>query len=118
MPKEYYRLSKRIVDAFWDLFVKIKYPKLAMLGVATATAFLLFRDPTVQSFFHSLGDLGYLSAFLGGMLFAFGFGAPFGVAILLTIADDVNILICGIVGGMGGAHCGLPHIQVHQTDLR
>jgi hypothetical protein len=90
-----------MVDAVWSLVVRIKYPKLALLGLTGVLAFLMFRDQSVQSFFHSLGDLGYLSAYLGGMLFAFGFGAPFGVAILLTIADDLNILVAALVGGLG-----------------
>lgn len=34
-------------------------------------------------------------------MFAFGFGAPFGVALLATIADDVNIYFAAVFGGMG-----------------
>lgn len=96
-----YRFSKRIVDGLWDLFVLIKYPKLLLMAITAFLAYGLFQDQGVQSFFHSLGGLGYLSAFLGGMLFAFGFGAPFGVAILATIADDLNIFIAAAVGGLG-----------------
>jgi len=96
-----YRLSKRIVDGLWDLFVLIKYPKLLLMAITAFLAYGLFQDQGIQSFFHSLGGLGYLSAFLGGMLFAFGFGAPFGVAILATIADDLNIFIAAAVGGLG-----------------
>ena len=96
-----YKLSKRIVDAVWDLMVKVKYPKVGMLAMVTIFAYLTFRLEEIQSFFHHLDQLGYVSALIGGMLFAFGFGAPFGVAILATIANDVNILIAGIVGGLG-----------------
>lgn len=94
-------MSKRIVDTFWDLIVKVKYPKIAMLMLVVIFAYLTFRLEDVQSFFHHLGQLGYVSVFLGGMLFAFGFGAPFGVAILATIADGVFIPIAGLVGGLG-----------------
>jgi hypothetical protein len=96
-----YRLSKRIVDGVWTFFVRVRYPKLLMLAGFAILAYWSFRMDSVQSFFHSLGDLGYFTAFLGGMLFAFGFGAPFGVALLLTIANDLNILLAGIVGGFG-----------------
>lgn len=95
------RAVKRIVDWTWDALVLIKYPKLVMLALVTVVAFALFRDDGVQSFFHELGDMGYLSAFFGGMLFAFGFGAPFGVAILLTISGDVNLLAAGVIAGTG-----------------
>jgi uncharacterized membrane protein len=99
--KSLHRFSKRLVDGVWMLTIKIKYPKLVVLAVAAVLAFLLFRSPGMQSFFHSLGEFGYLSAFFGGMLFAFGFGAPFGVAILLTIADDISILPAAVLGGLG-----------------
>ena len=95
------RAVKRIVDWTWDALVLIKYPKLVMLALVTVVAFALFRDDGVQSFFHELGDMEYLSAFFGGMLFAFGFGAPFGVAILLTISGDVNLLAAGVIAGTG-----------------
>lgn len=96
-----YRFSKRVVDAIWVFFIKVKYPKLLMIALVALFAYWSFSLETVQSFFHSLGELGYVSAFAGGMLFALGFGAPFGVAILLTIADDVNIWIAGVVAGLG-----------------
>jgi hypothetical protein len=96
-----YRLSKRIVDGIWTFIVRVKYPKLLLLVVIALLAYWSFRMDTVQSFFHSLGGLGYMSAFIGGMLFAFGFGAPFGVALLLTIADEVNIPLAAIIGGLG-----------------
>lgn len=96
-----YKLSKHIVDGLWDLLVLLKYPKIMLLAISVLLAYALFRTDSVQSFFHGLEGFGYVSSFFGGMLFAFGFGAPFGVAILATIADEVNILIGGILGGLG-----------------
>jgi len=96
-----HRFKKRLVDGLWDLFILVKYPKMVLLLVMAFLAYGMFQNDSVQSFFHALGDLGYVSAFVGGMLFAFGFGAPFGVAILATIANDLNILVAGVVGGFG-----------------
>jgi uncharacterized membrane protein YdjX (TVP38/TMEM64 family) len=96
-----YKLSKRIVDGVWDLFVLLRYPKILLLTITVLLAYFLFRTESTQGFFHGLGDFGYLSAFFGGMLFAFGFGAPFGVAILATIANDVNVFIGAVLGGLG-----------------
>lgn len=95
------RFSKWVVDGLWELFVFVKYPKVILLVAITFAASILFQDDGVQSFFHGLGGLGYVSAFFGGMMFAFGFGAPFGVALLATIADDVNVLIAAGIGGIG-----------------
>ena len=99
--KRQYRLSKKLVDKVWDLMVKVRYPKIGILALVVVFAYLTFEFDEVQYFFHSLGDLGYVSVFIGGMLFAFGFGAPFGVAILATLADEVNLLTAGVVGGLG-----------------
>jgi hypothetical protein len=96
-----YRFSKRVVDGIWILFVKVKYPKFLIILFVVILAYWSFSFETVQSFFHSLGGAGYISAFAGGVLFAFGFGAPFGVAILLSIADDVNIFAAAIIAGLG-----------------
>ncbi len=96
-----YRLSKRLVDSVWNLWVKVRYPKIAALILVVIFAYLIFRLEGVQSFFNGLGDIGYVSVFCGGMLFAFGWGAPFGVAILATVAENVNVLVAGIIGGFG-----------------
>jgi hypothetical protein len=96
-----YKPSKRTVDGIWNLLVFLRYPKLLLLAITSFLAIGLFSNDDVQSFFHSLGNLEYLSALFGGMLFAIGFGAPFGVAILATIADDVNVFIAAVVGGFG-----------------
>ena len=93
---------KRMLSGLWDLFVLIKYPKLVLLVIMAFLAYGMFRNDDIQTYFHSLGDMGYLAAFAGGGLFAFGFGAPFGVAMLATIANDVDILLAAVAGG-GGA---------------
>lgn len=95
------KLSKRTVDGLWDLFVRIRYPKMLLLGIMVFLAYGLFQEESVQEYFHGLKEYGYASAFAGGALFAVGFGAPFGVAILVTIADEVNILLAGLLGGLG-----------------
>lgn len=96
-----YKLGKRIVDGLWELFVFVKYPKILLLAIVVFLAYGAFQDDAVQRYFHSLGEFEYVSAFLGGMLFAFGFGAPFGVAILVTIADTVNVFAAALVAGLG-----------------
>lgn len=91
----------RVLSGLWDLFVLVKYPKLVLLVIMSFLAYGMFRNDGIQSYFHALGDLGYVAAFAGGGLFAFGFGAPFGVAILATIANDVDILLASVAGGAG-----------------
>ncbi len=48
-----------------------------------------------------LNGHGYVSMFLGGALFSFGFTAAFGVAIMVDVAPHVHPLLAAAVGGAG-----------------
>lgn len=78
-----------------------KHHKIAILLVGVIIAYQVFNIPTIQNFFSSLGSFGYLSVFLGGMLYALGFTIPIGVALLLTIPVE-NIVFASLIGGLGG----------------
>jgi len=48
-----------------------------LLVLAIILAYILFRNPFIQSYISHLGALSYLGIFIAGILFAFGFTAPF-----------------------------------------
>jgi len=77
-----------------------KYPKLMLLGLAIILAYILFKNPSVQNFVSHLGALSYIGIFIAGMLFAFGFTAPFSVGFFISLTSS-NIWLAGIVGGSG-----------------
>lgn len=77
-----------------------KYPKTLSLIIAIILAYAIFKDPQVESFVLNLGNLSYLGVFIGGMLFAFGFTAPFAVGFFITL-NPSNILLAGVIGGFG-----------------
>src|SRR3989344_5720598 len=79
---------------------KFKYPKILGLIVAIVFAYLIFRNPAVSGFVYGLGDYGYLGVFIAGILFAFGFTAPFAVGFFISL-NPANIWIAGIIGGLG-----------------
>jgi len=81
------------------LLLKYNYPKLAVLIVLIVFAYSLFRIPQVNSFTSSL-SASYISIFLAGMLFSFGFTTPFAVGFFLTL-NPSNIWLVGIIGGFG-----------------
>jgi hypothetical protein len=81
-------------------FFKISYPKITGLAIAIILAYLLFRNPDVSGFVSHLGYLSYFGSFLAGMLFSFGFTAPFAVGYFMT-ADHLVIWLMGLIGGMG-----------------
>ncbi len=77
----------------------IKYPKLSLLLCSFALAYTLYA----QGFFDLLPELlnghGYISMFLGGLLFSFGFTTPFAIAIFIEMADTVNPLWGALIAG-------------------
>lgn len=81
-------------------FFKIQYPKILGLMATTIIAYYLFQTPEFYNFISSLNGLSYLGVFLGGMLFAFGFSAPFAIGFFIALTPQ-NIFIAAIVAGFG-----------------
>lgn len=79
----------------------LKYPKLLLLIACFVAAYLLFEQEFFDEFATSLNRHGYQSAFFGGLLFSFGFTAPFGIAIFAAIAKEVDPLLAAPIAGVG-----------------
>ena len=79
----------------------LKYPKLLLLILSFAAAYVLFERGFFEELAMSLNGHGYRSAFLGGVLFSFGFTAAFGVGILAAIASHVHPLFAAPLAGIG-----------------
>ena len=79
---------------------KFKYPKLFILLLSIILAYILFRYTPISDYLSSIGSLSYLGVFIAGMLFAFGFSAPFAVVFFLAL-NPSNLWIAGIIGGLG-----------------
>lgn len=79
----------------------LKYPKLFLLVACFLSAYVLFEHGFFHTLAESLNKHGYNSAFLGGLLFSFGFTTPFGIAIFVEIASHVDPLIAAVIAGCG-----------------
>lgn len=79
---------------------KFKYPKILGLFLAIVVAYVLFNDPKIADYISHLGNWGYIGVFIAGILFSFGFTAPFAVGFFLNLSPN-NILLAGIIGGLG-----------------
>ena len=77
-----------------------RYPKTALLIITIIIACIIFKNPFINEFVGSLGNLSYFGVFIAGVLFAFGFTAPFAAGFFITL-NPSNILAAGIVGGLG-----------------
>ena len=78
-----------------------KYPKFLILFITFLIAYLLFNGRTDPKFHLFVVSLGFLGTFLTGILFTYGFTAAPATAIFLILAKEQNILLAGLVGGLG-----------------
>jgi uncharacterized membrane protein YdjX (TVP38/TMEM64 family) len=83
------------------VLAKLKYPKFLLLIITFVLAYLLFKEADLTGLNKILLSLGYFGTFLAGLFFVYGFTAAFGTAILLIIAPDQNILLAGLIAGLG-----------------
>ncbi len=77
------------------------YPKLITLLLSFVFAYILFAMGIFHTLVTTLNGYGLVSAFLGGLLFSFGFTSAFGVGILIEVALDVSPWTAAFVGGIG-----------------
>lgn len=78
-----------------------RYPKLLLLACSFVAAYALYHKGYFDVLEQSLNSHGYASAFIGGLLFSFGFTSPFGIAIFVEIAENVNPIAGALLGGAG-----------------
>lgn len=86
------------------LFFGLKYYKLELFALMIILAYLVFRNPAVESFIQNLNCLSYLGVFIAGILFSFGFSAPFAVGFFLTLNPEnlwMNVIIASIGSVLG-----------------
>ncbi len=77
------------------------YPKFFALILSCALAYMLFSTGVLEMFGESLNGYGYFSIFIAGLLFSFGFTAPFAVGILLAMAHNIDPYLGALIGGFG-----------------
>lgn len=76
------------------------YYKSFLLVIMILSSVRIFTMPSVMSFIHGLGQIGYLMAFTAGLLFPFGFALPFSAGFFIAL-DPQSILLATLLGGAG-----------------
>jgi len=66
-----------------------------------AVALILFAERLVAPIHDTLVVLGYSGIFLSGFLYSYAFTAAPAAAILLILAKEQNLLIAGLIAGVG-----------------
>jgi len=85
---------------FKKVFLRLKYPKLAVFALAIIISYLVSQTPEAHAFAQSLGIFTYPSLFISGMVFAFGMTAPFAAG-FYSISRPDNIILGAIIAGIG-----------------
>jgi hypothetical protein len=78
-----------------------QYPKLLFLVLSFVAAYVLFALGFFDAMYRIFDGYGYLSIFIGGLLFSFGFTSAFGVGIFVAAAPHVNPLVASVIGAVG-----------------
>jgi len=95
----------------------IKYPKLTLLLLTFILAYLLYYYGRFSQLHDYIVELGYLTPFLCGMFFVYGFTAAPAAAIFLAISGDYNIWVAGFIGGLGAMTGDLLIFYIIRTRL-
>jgi uncharacterized membrane protein YdjX (TVP38/TMEM64 family) len=98
--------------------MKLKYPKFLLLLLTFAVAYLLLNFRQSLPFQDVLLSLGFLGVFILGIFYSYGFTAAPATALLLVIAKDQNILLAGLIGGLGSLFADLTLFTLIRTSFR
>jgi len=77
------------------------YKNLTYLALSILLALLLLQINVFRSWLSHLGNLGYIGAFIGGMLFISTFTVSIGTVILFALAKYLNPIEIGLIAGLG-----------------
>ena len=94
-----------------------KYKNLTFLIFSLVLAFFVLRNETLHSFLLHLGNLGYVGAFLAGILFVSTFTVATGAIILLVLAETLSPIEIGLIAGLGAVVGDLAIFRFVKDDL-
>ena len=77
-----------------------KYPRICLFLLCFILAYMLFHVGAFD-WLHRVRGYGYVSVFIAGLLFSFGFTTPFAIAIFAEMASQVNPFLAAPVAGIG-----------------
>lgn len=79
------------------------YPKILLFACAIVISYLLYRQGSFHWITQHLDGFSYVSIFIAGMLYSFGFTAPFAVAFFVDLAPQVSLLPATLVAAIGAS---------------
>ncbi len=80
---------------------KIRYPKLSLFIISVILVYILFSGLVDTPLHNTLVFMGYFGTFLAGLLYPYALTSAAGTGILLILAKEQNILLAGVIAGIG-----------------
>src|SRR3990167_3767473 len=80
----------------------LKYKNIKLLIICILATILLVKWQPFQEILSGLHNLGYLGAFVGGILFVSTFTVALGGIVMFNLTDTHSIFLIAIVAGIGG----------------
>lgn len=78
-----------------------RYKNLTAFFFGLVIAFVISKVEVFHLFLLNLGELGYLGAFIAGVLFVSTFTVATGAVILLILAETLSSIEIGLIAGLG-----------------
>jgi hypothetical protein len=95
----FYRVS--VFNEQYFVHIKIKYPKLSLFIISVILVYVLFSGLAYKPLHDALVFMGYFGTFLAGLLYPYALTSAAGTGILLILAKEQNILLAGVIAGIG-----------------
>jgi hypothetical protein len=81
--------------------MKFKYPKFFLFLLLVFVAYQFYQMHDYPPIRDSIIRAAYAGTFFAGMMFSYGFTTPFAVALFLILGQQQNLLLAGLIGGLG-----------------
>lgn len=82
----------------YNFLFRGKYKKLTILLISIIAAYMIFTNSKIQLILPS--EAGFFSIFLAGIIFAFGFLAPFATGFFIAL-DPSSIITVSLIASLG-----------------
>lgn len=89
------------MDSMKKRWHRYHYKNLTYLAISFIIGIVLIRNELFHNFLITIGDLGYVGAFIGGALFVSTFTISIGAIVLALLAKSLHPLEIGVIAGCG-----------------
>ena len=90
------RQEERIINYEWNHY------KIVLIILIVLLTLEAYFTGSLEKFFNSIGDYGYIGGLISGFLFTYGVTTPFAIAAFFVLAGTLDIWVLTILGTLGG----------------